>query len=103
MARSATRSFARKMPLWWSMASTRVVLPWSTWAIIATFRRRALATDGAVFWDKGIQTVYQCRLAIADWRLHNCQSPIANRQFNRQSAVENPQYSTSQPPAASYL
>ena len=30
MARSATRSLARKMPLWCRSASTSVVLPWST-------------------------------------------------------------------------
>ncbi len=57
ITRSATRSFARKMPLWWSMASTRVVFPWSTWAMIATFRRSALATKCAVFWDKDIHPV----------------------------------------------
>jgi hypothetical protein len=28
-------SFERKVPLWRSMASTRVVLPWSTWAMMA--------------------------------------------------------------------
>ena len=39
MTRSATRSLARKMPLWCSRASTSVVLPWSTWAMMATLRR----------------------------------------------------------------
>src|SRR5262245_38562060 len=36
--RSATRSFARKAPDCHSIASTSVVLPWSTWATIATLR-----------------------------------------------------------------
>src|SRR3954467_7354594 len=44
-ARSATRSFDLKVPLWCSRASTRVVLPWSTWAMMATLRRRELAGD----------------------------------------------------------
>src|SRR5512144_921331 len=39
MTRSATCSLARKMPDCRSMASTRVVLPWSTWAMMATLRR----------------------------------------------------------------
>src|SRR4030095_16705973 len=43
IARSATRSLARKVPLWCSIASTSVVLPWSTWAMMATLRRRGLA------------------------------------------------------------
>ena len=49
IARSATRSLARKMPLWCSRASTSVVLPWSTWAMMATLRRSALATMVEVF------------------------------------------------------
>jgi hypothetical protein len=39
MIRSGTDSFARKMPPCQSIASTRVVFPWSTWAMMATFRR----------------------------------------------------------------
>ena len=41
MTRSATLSawWAVKAPAWRSMASTSVVLPWSTWATIATLRR----------------------------------------------------------------
>ena len=30
------------MPLWLSMASTRVVLPWSTWAMMAMLRMLVL-------------------------------------------------------------
>src|SRR5262249_13833153 len=39
--RSATSWFARNAPDCQSIASTSVVLPWSTWAIIATLRRSA--------------------------------------------------------------
>ena len=38
MTRSTSSSLARNMPAWRSMKSTRVVLPWSTWATMATFR-----------------------------------------------------------------
>src|ERR1700758_2833088 len=38
MTRSMTVSLARKAPLWRSMASTRVVFPWSTWAMMAILR-----------------------------------------------------------------
>src|SRR3954471_9914286 len=39
MTRSATSWFARNAPDCHSIASTSVVLPWSTWATIATLRR----------------------------------------------------------------
>src|SRR5262245_64582783 len=38
MIRSATAWFSRKSPDCQSMASTRVVLPWSTWAMMAMLR-----------------------------------------------------------------
>src|SRR5204863_183947 len=38
ITRSTTASLARKMPLCRSMASTSVVLPWSTWAMMAILR-----------------------------------------------------------------
>ena len=38
MARSACASLARKMPDWASSWSTSVVLPWSTWAMMAMLR-----------------------------------------------------------------
>ena len=38
ITRSATCSLLRKMPLWCSMASTNVVFPWSTCAMIAILR-----------------------------------------------------------------
>ena len=37
--RSTTAWFARKAPVWRSIASTSVVLPWSTWATMARLRR----------------------------------------------------------------
>src|ERR1700690_145113 len=39
MTRSTTASLERKVPDWRSMASTSVVLPWSTWAMMAMLRR----------------------------------------------------------------
>src|SRR3954471_21029764 len=39
MTRSLTAWFSRNAPVCQSMASTSVVLPWSTWATIATLRR----------------------------------------------------------------
>ena len=38
ITRSATFSLSRKVPLWRSSWSTSVVLPWSTWAMMATLR-----------------------------------------------------------------
>src|SRR5580693_2722225 len=38
MTRSVSSWLARNAPVWRSSASTRVVLPWSTWATMATFR-----------------------------------------------------------------
>src|SRR5437762_9230163 len=49
MIRSGTDSFWRKSPDCHSMASTRVVLPWSTWAMIAMFR---------MFWRSCIYPIY---------------------------------------------
>src|SRR5213078_1725243 len=43
MTRSATSWLARNAPDCQSMASTSVVLPWSTWATIATLRRSSRA------------------------------------------------------------
>src|SRR5437763_1908228 len=43
MTRSATSWFSRKEPDCQSIASTRVVFPWSTWATIATLRRSSRA------------------------------------------------------------
>src|ERR1700726_2071266 len=47
MTRSVRASLARKVPAWRSIASTSVVLPWSTWAMMAMFRMGVLT--GAEF------------------------------------------------------
>src|SRR5271157_512076 len=44
ITRSTWVSLARKVPLWFSMASTSVVFPWSTWAMMAILRRLLLKT-----------------------------------------------------------
>src|SRR6059058_1646288 len=51
MTRSVSVSWAAKTPDWRSMASTRVVLPWSTWAMIATLRRSERAGMGLLGWQ----------------------------------------------------
>ena len=43
MTRSTTCSWAAKVPAWRSIASTRVVFPWSTCEMIAMFRSSARA------------------------------------------------------------
>src|SRR3954469_5222823 len=48
MTRSWTCSCAANVPAWRSMASTSVVLPWSTWAMIATLRMSSRRAMGAV-------------------------------------------------------
>ena len=67
--RSTTASFARNVPVWRSIASTSVVLPWSTWATIATLRRSARTAvaarsgglgHGAVGSVMGRRIVAQC-------------------------------------------
>ncbi len=46
MARSTVASLARKTPDWASRRSTSVVLPWSTWAMMAMLRRDMRACGG---------------------------------------------------------
>src|SRR3954447_16718102 len=45
ITRSATCSLARKIPLCQSIASTSVVLPWSTWAMMARLRTSSLVWE----------------------------------------------------------
>src|SRR4051794_14418883 len=45
MTRSATCSWAPKVPLCQSIASTSVVLPWSTWAMMARLRTSSLVSE----------------------------------------------------------
>ena len=47
ITRSATTWLARNDPVWRRSASTSVVLPWSTWATIATLRRSARIASAA--------------------------------------------------------
>ncbi len=47
MTRTSMSAPARKAPDCQSMASTSVVLPWSTWATIATLRRSSRVAMGA--------------------------------------------------------
>jgi hypothetical protein len=49
MTRSVRASLARKVPAWRNMASTRVVLPWSTWAMMAIFRMGVLTGEEFLF------------------------------------------------------
>src|SRR4051794_5571881 len=44
MTRSFTSWFSRNEPACQSIASTSVVLPWSTWATMATLRKSSLST-----------------------------------------------------------
>ena len=47
MTRSTTAWLARNAPVWRSIASTSVVLPWSTWATMATLRRSERTAEAA--------------------------------------------------------
>ena len=47
ITRSTTASLARKTPVWRSIASTSVVLPWSTWATMARLRRSSRTAEPA--------------------------------------------------------
>src|SRR5688572_4546454 len=64
ITRSATCWLARKTPPWRSRASTSVVLPWSTWAMMATLRRSGLAIC-VDFGVRDIFSVYPARRASA--------------------------------------
>src|SRR5438034_1148966 len=59
MTRSTTSWFSRHTPDCWSMASTSVVLPWSTWAMIATFR-----TSSRLAFLSLIATGYLCKAGV---------------------------------------
>src|SRR5277367_37444 len=49
MTRSVRASLARKVPAWRNMASTSVVLPWSTWAMMAILRIVVLMGASVLF------------------------------------------------------
>src|ERR1022692_239615 len=52
ITRSTWVSLARKVPLWFSMASTRAVFPWSTCAMMAMLRILLLKTNVLPGWGK---------------------------------------------------
>src|ERR1017187_8595809 len=51
ITRSMRCSLARNVPLWRSMASTSVVLPWSTWAMIAILRMLEVKLSTVLFFS----------------------------------------------------
>ena len=61
MTRSVTSWWAPNAPVWRSMASTSVVLPWSTWATMATFLMSSRFCMGAT--------------TIGEVRAVSCRSP----------------------------
>src|SRR4051794_24176249 len=63
MTRSATSAPSRKAPDCQSIASTRVVLPWSTWATMATLRRSERVSRG---------TPAQARRSARAWLAGRC-------------------------------
>src|SRR5882724_9195251 len=69
ITRSTTASLARKAPLCRSMASTRVVLPWSTCAMVAILRM--LVFKIGLFWSlplKGVRNTTLSGNAFCCWR-----------------------------------
>ena len=63
MTRSSTCSLLLKIPLCQSIASTRVVFPWSTWAIIARFLRSSLVFNALFLVQSSMlfNSLVQCR------------------------------------------
>src|SRR5579871_6420268 len=57
ITRSITSSFARKMPLCRSIASTSVVFPWSTWAMMAMLRMEVLEIMRTFTWSHAAMTI----------------------------------------------
>src|ERR1700719_5076163 len=53
----------RKMPLWRSMASTSVVLPWSTWATIAILRLALFIKVNGLL-QGGVPPTFFCKNSI---------------------------------------
>src|SRR5271165_631550 len=82
---SACASLARQVPLWFSMASTSVVLPWSTCAMMAMLRRLELKNYSLVearasyqgtisqLAEKCLQgtALYQGTTSVVPYRPHN--------------------------------
>src|SRR3970040_600324 len=66
ITRSGTAWFSRKMPLCQSIASTSVVLPWSTWAMIATFRMAGGGMCGDSLRERALEELPDRLEALAD-------------------------------------
>ena len=66
ITRSATCSLARKVPLCQSIASTSVVLPWSTWAMMARLRTssrvsKVKPSSLSEEWEKSVKRLHTPR------------------------------------------
>src|SRR5271165_3521783 len=109
---SACASLARQVPLWFSMASTSVVLPWSTCAMMAMLRRLELKNYSLVearasyqgtisqLAEKCLQgtALYQGTTSVVPYRPHNqralapaqtCAHP-STRHNHSQTLAQNP-------------
>src|SRR5271155_5629214 len=69
MTRSVNASFARKVPDWRSMASTRVVLPWSTWAMMAMLKIGFWASFAAGIFAGGVAVSEVAMVWSESWGL----------------------------------
>src|ERR1700731_3724866 len=80
-ARSATRWFSRNEPDCCSRRSTRVVLPWSTWAIMAILRRFMGLADSWGLWGRvfGAENQNEPRGARRSGPLYSHFPPGSNR------------------------
>src|ERR1700730_7805443 len=80
-ARSATRWFSRNEPDCCSRRSTRVVLPWSTWAIMAILRRFMGLADSWGLWGRvlGAKNQNEPRGARRSGPLYSHFPPRSNR------------------------
>ena len=102
MTRSATSSLARNAPDWWSSASTRVVLPWSTCATIAMLRMsarcRSVASSASAgasrrVWSWGDTTIHAIARSRANDRRPGSAAPARNLPRSSRSARTSSQIS----------
>src|SRR5919112_2728450 len=75
IARSSTCWCSPNAPDCQSIASTRVVLPWSTWATIATLRRSALMAGMALQGSDPLPFHLKGRIAVDPAK--QCQRPVS--------------------------
>src|SRR3954447_10486360 len=101
MTRSLTSWFSRNAPDCQSMASTRVVLPWSTWATMATLRRSSRMAVGmrtglaSWVWEsprdpRGSAKSTWPAKAPRSSRRHGARSGTSRLIFSRSSATDHP-------------